>query len=77
MLRGHSTLITLDVLLVLTHMYSNVPKKNNSNSPLVLTTLLKTRMFSKHFTCLFKGVDFKVKTIAIDGNSAKLAIWVR
>lgn len=25
---------------------------------------------------LFAGVDFKVKTIAIDGNRAKLAIWV-
>lgn len=25
----------------------------------------------------FLGVDFKVKTLAIDGNRAKLAIWVR
>lgn len=25
---------------------------------------------------VFLGVDFKVKTIAIDGNRAKLAIWV-
>uniref|UniRef100_A0AAQ4P3D8 RAB18B, member RAS oncogene family n=1 Tax=Gasterosteus aculeatus aculeatus TaxID=481459 RepID=A0AAQ4P3D8_GASAC len=23
------------------------------------------------------GVDFKVKTLSIDGNKAKLAIWVR
>uniref|UniRef100_A0A8C6I1W1 RAB18, member RAS oncogene family n=1 Tax=Mus spicilegus TaxID=10103 RepID=A0A8C6I1W1_MUSSI len=23
------------------------------------------------------GVDFKVKTISVDGNKAKLAIWVR
>lgn len=23
------------------------------------------------------GVDFKVKTLAVDGNKAKLAIWVR
>lgn len=26
------------------------------------------------FHCL--GVDFKVKTINVDGNKAKLAIWV-
>lgn len=26
------------------------------------------------FHCL--GVDFKVKTITVDGNKAKLAIWV-
>lgn len=25
----------------------------------------------------FQGVDFKVKTISVDGNKAKLAIWVR
>lgn len=25
----------------------------------------------------FLGVDFKVKTLAVDGNRAKLAIWVR
>lgn len=24
-----------------------------------------------------QGVDFKVKTISVDGNKAKLAIWVR
>jgi hypothetical protein len=24
----------------------------------------------------FPGVDFKVKTIQVDGNKAKLAIWV-
>lgn len=23
------------------------------------------------------GVDFKVRTITVDGNKAKLAIWVR
>ena len=23
------------------------------------------------------GVDFKVKTLTVDGNKAKLAIWVR
>ena len=23
------------------------------------------------------GVDFKVKTVSVDGNKAKLAIWVR
>uniref|UniRef100_A0A3P9LZF0 RAB18A, member RAS oncogene family n=1 Tax=Oryzias latipes TaxID=8090 RepID=A0A3P9LZF0_ORYLA len=27
--------------------------------------------------CLHPGVDFKVKTISVDGNKAKLAIWVR
>lgn len=26
--------------------------------------------------CLNSGVDFKVKTIQVDGNRAKLAIWV-
>lgn len=25
---------------------------------------------------VYLGVDFKVKTIAVDGNRAKLAIWV-
>lgn len=25
----------------------------------------------------YSGVDFKVKTLAVDGNRAKLAIWVR
>lgn len=25
----------------------------------------------------FLGVDFKVKTLSVDGNRAKLAIWVR
>ena len=36
------------------------------------------------FVCLFflhepfcTGVDFKVKTLTVDGNKAKLAIWVR
>ena len=35
------------------------------------------------FVCLFffymnlSGVDFKVKTLTVDGNKAKLAIWVR
>ena len=37
------------------------------------------------FVCLFvflhepfcTGVDFKVKTMTVDGNKAKLAIWVR
>ena len=28
------------------------------------------------FALYFLGVDFKVKTIAVDGNKAKLAIWV-
>lgn len=26
---------------------------------------------------LHAGVDFKVKTLTVDGNKAKLAIWVR
>lgn len=26
--------------------------------------------------CVRAGVDFKVKTISVDGNKAKLAIWV-
>jgi len=26
---------------------------------------------------ILKGVDFKVKCITVDGNKAKLAIWVR
>lgn len=30
-------------------------------------------VFFYHY-CL--GVDFKVKTISVDGNKAKLAIWV-
>ena len=35
------------------------------------------------FVCFFlhepfcTGVDFKVKTLTVDGNKAKLAIWVR
>lgn len=29
------------------------------------------------FSFFFQGVDFKVKTISVDGNKAKLAIWVR
>ena len=30
------------------------------------------------FVCVFvnAGVDFKVKTLSVDGNRAKLAIWV-
>jgi len=33
------------------------------------------------YMCLFvpfvnAGVDFKVKTLSVDGNRAKLAIWV-
>jgi len=26
---------------------------------------------------MYVGVDFKVKTLTVDGNKAKLAIWVR
>lgn len=42
--------------------------------------------FSEHVEYIFEGVtyfffpspgvDFKVKTISVDGNKAKLAIWV-
>ena len=44
-------------------------------------------VFSDSTVCLFvffflhesfcTGVDFKVKTLTVDGNKAKLAIWVR
>ena len=30
----------------------------------------------QYLTVLILGVDFKVKTITVDGNKAKLAIWV-
>lgn len=39
----------------------------------MIKMLLKFRQYL-FFHCL--GVDFKVKTIAVDGNKAKLAIWV-
>ena len=42
-------------------------------------------VFSDSTVCFFvffnepfcTGVDFKVKTLTVDGNKAKLAIWVR
>ena len=42
-------------------------------------------VFSDNTVCLFvflhvpfcTGVDFKVKTLTVDGNKAKLAIWLR
>lgn len=39
----------------------------------------KNFLLNQHFCFVvcFLGVDFKVKTLAIDGNRAKLAIWVR
>lgn len=35
------------------------------------------KVFPLSLLCDWSGVDFKVKTLAIDGNRAKLAIWVR
>lgn len=60
----------------LTHVHAdNNVKTKHSVGRIVWRCVLFNRMIDGLAPCLL-GVDFKVKTISVDGNKAKLAIWV-
>lgn len=43
---------------------------------MIIVNVFLVASLKVHFGGVCLGVDFKVKTIAVDGNRAKLAIWV-
>ena len=42
-----------------------------------LSETQKVNQNNSHIFFFILGVDFKVKTLTVDGNRTKLAIWVR
>ena len=57
----------------------NLKLAQDSNDQPIVTAFTVRVIIATVLTCLtvlILGVDFKVKTITVDGNKAKLAIWV-